>query len=129
MSPASKGQSVVREPQVVRNLLSPTNVAIVGASDRQGSLSRGIFAALRLCGFAGPIYPITPRVTTLWGTETCYADLAALPVPPDPVVIAAPGAAVIDTITAAGQAGARSATIFSGGFGEGGSEEGRALDA
>ena len=42
-------------------------------------------------------------------------------------MVLVPGRAVIDTIRDAGRAGARSATIFSSGFGEGGDEEGRRL--
>jgi acyl-CoA synthetase (NDP forming) len=110
-------------------LLAPRNVAIVGASDRPGSWSITVNASLKRTGFRGPIYPVNPRSETVWGGETCYKDLASLPEPPDHVVVLVPGRAVIDTIRAAGKAGARSATIFSSGFGEGGDEEGRKLGA
>jgi acyl-CoA synthetase (NDP forming) len=108
-------------------LLCPANVAIVGASDRPGSWSGGVRRALIRAGFAGKVYPVNPRNATVWDGETCYPSLAELPEPPDHVVVLVPGEAAAQTITAAGRAGARSATIFSSGFGEGGDPKGRAL--
>ncbi|MEA2989952.1 MAG: hypothetical protein QOG83_2663, partial [Alphaproteobacteria bacterium] len=43
------------------------------------------------------------------------------------VVVIVPGAAAIDTVKEAGEVKARSATVFSGGFGEGGDPKGKAL--
>ncbi len=108
-------------------LLCPRNVAIVGASDRPGSWSGGVRRALLRAGFAGKIYPVNPRNKTVWETEICYPSLRDLPEPPDHVVVLVPGTAAAATITEAGKAGARSATVFSSGFGEGGDAEGRAL--
>jgi acetate---CoA ligase (ADP-forming) len=108
-------------------LLCPANVAIVGASDRPGSWSGGVRRALIRAGFAGKIYPINPRNATVWEGETCYPSLAQLPERPDHVVVLVPCEAAAQTITEAGRAGARSATIFSSGFGEGGDPKGRAL--
>jgi acetyltransferase len=108
-------------------LLCPTNIAIVGASDRPGSWSGGVRRALKRAGFAGKVYPVNPRNKTVWENETCYPSLHELPEPPDHVVVLVPGAAAIETITEAGNSGARSATIFSSGFGEGGDAQGRAL--
>ncbi|MFN3892591.1 MAG: acetate--CoA ligase family protein [Beijerinckiaceae bacterium] len=113
----------------VAALLSPRNVAIVGASDRPGSWSITVNNSLKRTGFKGPVYPVNPRSETIWGGERCYKNLESLPEPPDHVVVLVPGRAVIDTIRAAGRAGARSATIFSSGFGEGGDPEGRSLGA
>ena len=108
-------------------LLNPRSVAIVGASDRPGNWSLRVFETLRRFNFPGPIYPVNPRNATVWNGETCYPSLAALPEAPDHVVVIVPGAAAIDTITEAGKVKARSATIFSGGFGEGGDPKGREL--
>jgi acetyltransferase len=108
-------------------LLAPDNIAIVGASDRPGSWSAGVKRALTRAGFAGNVFPVNPRNATVWGGATCYSSLAELPERPDHVVVLVPGKAAIETITEAGRAGARSATVFSSGFGEGGDPDGRAL--
>jgi acetyltransferase len=111
----------------VRALLNPRSIAIVGASDRPGNWAMRAFQNLRRFGFAGPIYPVNPRNKTVWGGETCYASLADMPDVPDHVVVIVPGAAAIDAIVQAGKAKARSATVFSGGFGEGGDPLGREM--
>src|SRR5260370_37528637 len=120
---------LTREQRVagVHALLGPSNIAIVGASDRPGSWSGGVWRALRRCGLDGKVYPVNPRNTTVWDGETCYRSLRDLPERPDHVVVLVPGAAAVETITEAGKSGARSATVFSSGFGEGGDPQGRAL--
>lgn len=111
----------------VKALLFPTNIAIVGASERPGNWAHGVWRMLRLHGFRGRVFPINPRYQTIWDGQACFANFDALPEPPDHVVVLVPGEAAIDTLVAAGKAGARSATIFSSGFGEGGESEGLTL--
>ncbi len=113
----------------VRALLNPRSVAIVGASDRPGNWAMRVFETLRRFDFPGPVYPVNPRNKTVWNGETCYPSLTDLPEAPDHVVVIVPGAAAIDTIAEAGKVKARSATVFSGGFGEGGDPKGRELAA
>ena len=113
----------------VRALFAPRNIAIVGASDRPGNWSNRVYRSLKKFNFAGAIYPVNPRNQTVWGGETCYASLRDLPEKPDHVVVIVPGAAAIGAITEAGEVNARSATVFSGGFGEGGDPKGLALGA
>jgi acetate---CoA ligase (ADP-forming) len=113
----------------VRALFNPRNIAIVGASDRPGNWSQRVYRSLRRFDFPGAIYPVNPRNKTVWDGQTCYPSLRDLPEPADHVVVIVPGAAAVDTIAEAGHVKARSATVFSGGFGEGGEEKGRALAA
>src|SRR3954453_4747977 len=113
----------------VRALLGPRNIAIVGASDRPGNWSMRVFNTLRRFEFPGPIYPVNPRNKTVWDGQTCYPSLSELPEAPDHVVVIVPGAAAVEAITEAGKGKARSATVFSGGFGEGGDPKGQALAA
>jgi len=119
-------EHIQRRVDSVRHLLNPKNVAIVGASDRPGNWALGAWQALDKGGYGGKIYPVNPRNETIWGGKTCYASLSALPEAPDHVIVVVPGEAAIATIEEAGRCGARSATVFSSGFGEGGDPEGRA---
>src|SRR5262245_3175089 len=111
----------------VRALFNPRNIAIVGASDRPGNWSLRVYGSLRKFAFPGAIYPVNPRNKTVWDGQTCYPSLSDLPEAPDHVVVIVPGAAAVEAITEAGTLKARSATVFSGGFGEGGDPKGRAL--
>ena len=113
----------------VRALLNPTSIAIVGASDRPGNWSLRVFQNLRRFEFPGTIYPVNPRNKTVWDGEICYPALTDLPDAPDHVVIIVPGAAAIEAVAQAGKVKARSATVFSGGFGEGGDAKGREMAA
>ena len=118
----------LKNVEKVRALLSPGNVAIVGASDRPGSWARNVYRALNRYNYSGDILPGNPRNASVWD-RTCYPSLGDLPHRPDHVAILVPGAAAIEAVREAGRAGARSATIFSSGFGEGGDAAGRELGA
>src|SRR3954464_5815738 len=110
----------------VAALTAPRNAVLVGASDRAGSWSARVWRNLNRYAFPGPIYLVNPRRTEIWN-KPCYPDLASLPEPPDHLVVLVPAAGVIETLRAGGAAGARSATVFSAGFGESFDTEAAAL--
>ncbi len=76
--------------------------------------------------FPGPIYLINPRRTEIWD-KPCYPDFQSLPEPPDHLVVLVPAPGVIETLRSGAAAGARSATVFSAGFGESFDTEAAAL--
>jgi acetate---CoA ligase (ADP-forming) len=102
----------------VAALTAPRNAVLVGASDRPGSWAARVWRNLHKYQFPGPIYSINPRRDTIWD-KPCYPDFKSLPEPPDHMVILVPAAGVAESLRAGAAAGARSATIFSSGFGEG----------
>jgi acetyltransferase len=108
-------------------LLSPASVALVGASDRPGSLGQVVLANLRGGGFRGPIHLVNPRYPEIGGVP-CHPALDALPEAVDLAVVTAPAAAVPDVIAQAGRAGIPAAIVLSAGFSETG-EAGRELEA
>ncbi|HEY7662961.1 MAG TPA: acetate--CoA ligase family protein [Xanthobacteraceae bacterium] len=110
----------------VAALTAPRNVVLVGASDRPGSWAARVWHNLNRYGFPGPIQLLNPRRTEIWGNP-CYPDFASLPQPPDHMVVLVPAASVVDTLEQGAGAGARSATVFSAGFGEGFDSTGAAL--
>lgn len=119
-----------REPDLelsqrqVAALTAPRNVVLVGASDRPASWAARVWHNLTRHGFAGPIYPINPNRTEIFG-HACYRDIRTLPEPPDHLVVLVPAAGVIAVLREAAAAGARSATVFSAGFGEADDADGR----
>ncbi len=108
-------------------LLRPERVAIVGASGDVKKNNSRPQRYLRKHGFAGTIYPINPGYKELFG-EPCYASLADCPEPPDHAYIMLGTNAVVDVVRDCGKAGVAAATIFAGGFAEGG-EAGKARQA
>jgi len=123
--PASPGISKLVHP--LHPLLSPASVALVGASERPGSLGQVVLANLRKGGFRGPIHLVNPRHKTMGG-EPCHPSLDALPGPVDLAVVAAPAPAVAGIIAQAGKAGIPAAIVLSAGFAETG-EAGKAMEA
>ena len=113
---------------MVHNLLHPESVTIIGATPRPGSWAEGVFRNLRRFEFPGAVYLINSKHERVW-EEPCYASFGDLPTKPDHLVVLVPSPAVIQVLRDGAAAGARSATIYAGGFGEGGDEEGKKLGA
>jgi acetate---CoA ligase (ADP-forming) len=108
-------------------LLRPERVAIVGASGDVKKNNSRPQRYLRKHGFTGTIYPINPGYKELFG-EPCYASLADCPDAPDHAYVMLGTNSVVDAIRDCGRAGVAAATIFAGGFAEGG-EAGKARQA
>lgn len=108
-------------------LLSPASVAIVGASER-GGWSKKIWESLQAAKFAGPVFAVNPRLTSVWG-QPCYPDLASLPSPAGHAVIILPAPIVNAVLETGIAAGLKSATVYAGNFGEGKNPEGKARAA
>lgn len=112
----------------IHALFNPRNVVLVGASDRHDHWSKRVWDNLRRFGFAGRVLPVNPNRTSIWDTP-CYKDLAALPEPPDHLAIFTPAETTLAVLREGGRAGARSATLYAAGFGDGDNPEGLARGA
>jgi len=108
-------------------LFQPASVALIGASDRPGSVGAVVARNLRRAGFHGALRFVNPHHQTLDGMPV-YPDVASLPEPPDLAIIATPPDTVPGLIAELGARGTRAAVVITAGFGELG-EHGRALQA
>ena len=113
----------------VAALTAPRNVVLVGASDRPASWAARVWHNLARYGFRRPGLSHQSQPRPRSSASKCYPDLAALPEPPDHLVVLVPAADVIPVLREAAAAGARSATVFSAGFGEASDAAGRARGA
>jgi acetyltransferase len=95
-------------------VFSPRRIALVGASDRSGSVGRLLWD--NLADFPGEVLPVCPAATV--GGVQAYADLREVPGPVDLAVIATPAAAVPAVVRAAAAKGVRAAVVLSAGFAE-----------
>ncbi|HEX5404586.1 MAG TPA: acetate--CoA ligase family protein [Pseudonocardiaceae bacterium] len=110
-------------------LVAPHSIALVGASQREGSLGAVAAANLLLHSkFDGPIHLVTDRSASVLGAPT-VPTLDDLRGSVDVTLILLPRAQVPATVAAAAAHGSRFAVIMSSGFGESGDEEGRLLEA
>ncbi len=104
----------------VRNLESlfqPGSVAIIGASDRQGSIGSVVLANLKRGGFKGPLWAVNKRHGSVDG-EAAWPDVGSLPHAPDLAVICTPAATVPGLIEELGRKGTRAAIVLSAGLKE-----------
>ena len=93
-------------------LLRPRSVAVVGASERDGSVGRRTVHNLLAGGYEGEIYPINPGRDSVLGLR-CYSDLESLPGTAEHVAFAVSDARIEGALAAAIDHGARAATIMS----------------
>lgn len=112
----------------VRNLdslFNPASVALIGATDRAGSVGAVVLRNLRRAGFRGELMLTSPNHRALDGMPV-YPDVASLPHAPDLAVIATPPDTVPALIAELGARGTKAAVVITAGFGELGTA-GRAL--
>lgn len=113
----------------VRNLeylLRPRSVAVIGASDRAGSVGATVMRNVLDGGFAGPVYPVNLRHAQVAGRRA-YRDVGALPQAPDLAVIATPPATIPGIISDLGARGSRAAVVLTAGLGRERDADGRTL--
>ncbi|MDP3224460.1 MAG: CoA-binding protein, partial [Rubrivivax sp.] len=96
------------------SLFDPRSVAVVGATDRAGSVGATVWQNLRSGGFTGPLWPVNPGRRSVGG-EPAFADVALLPAAPELAVVCTPPAAVAGVIAALGAKGTRAAVVLTAG--------------
>lgn len=106
------------ETDGIAALFDPDAVAVVGATDREGSVGRAILE--NLAGFDGTVVPVNPSRETVLGRR-CFPDLASAPAV-DLAVVAVPPDAVVPAVDAAGAAGVQAVVVITAGFSETGGE-------
>ncbi len=68
-------------------LLRPRSIAVLGASEREGTVGRHTIENLLKGGYEGGLYAINPGRQSVLGVP-CYPSLAALPEPVEHVMFA-----------------------------------------
>ena len=109
----------------LHTIMAPRSIAIVGASNNPANMGTIQFLNLLHSGFPGPVYPIHPKETQVFGI-TAYARVEDLPEVPDLAMLVLPGRLVPEMMARFGAIGTRHAVIITAGFGETG-EDGKAL--
>lgn len=101
-------------------LFRPQTVAVIGATDKPGSVGRTVL--LNLPGtFAGRIYAVNPNRQELCGLKA-YPNVGAIPEPVDLAIIVTPARTVPAVIRECVCASVRACVVISAGFRERGSE-------
>ena len=102
----------------IRNLdrlFEPRSVALIGASDRHGSVGAIVARNLGGGGFRGPVWLVNPRRGEIAG-QPCHRSIADLPAAPDLAVVATPPRSVPGVIAELAAAGTRAAVVLTAGI-------------
>lgn len=116
-----------RRPRGLEPFFHPQNVAVIGATDKPGSVGRALVRNLIATPFGGAVLPVNLKRSSIMGIKA-YPRVADLPAPADLAVITTPAQAVPDLISECGAAGIKNVIVISAGFKENGAE-GLALES
>ena len=118
----NKKENVIQQ---IDDLFHPRSVAIVGAP--RGMKSGAVFLiALLEQGFAGDIYPVNPQAETISGLKS-YPSLSDIPGAVDLAIVLVPYQHSLAVIKECAAKGVKGAVLFTAGYNETGTEEGKAL--
>jgi acetyltransferase len=104
----------------------PRRIAVIGATDHEGSVGRSLVSNLIGAQFKGAVYPVNPKRRKVLGLP-CYPAVKETPEKVDLAVVATPAHTVPGVIRECVDAGVEGAIIISAGFRETG-PEGKALE-
>ena len=107
-------------------IFNPQSVAIIGASDEEGTVGYALMKNFTQLGFEGTVYPVNIRKPEIMGLKA-YQSVDQIPETVDLAVIATPAKTVPDVVEQCGKAGIKGIIIISAGFKEIGAE-GKALE-
>ncbi len=113
----------------VRNLqflFEPGSVAVIGASNRAGSVGATVWRNVRAGGYRGSVYAVNPKHHELDGVR-CHPAVDKLPSVPDLAIICTPPETVAPLIASLGSAGVRAAIVMTAGLSS--AQKQAALDA
>lgn len=99
----------------------PRTVAVVGASEAEGSVGRSILWNLISNPFGGTVFPVNPKRSSVLGIKS-YPTIKAIPEKVDLAVVAIPALTVPQLIAECAAQGVKGAIIISAGFKECGPE-------
>ncbi|MCZ2115169.1 MAG: bifunctional acetate--CoA ligase family protein/GNAT family N-acetyltransferase, partial [Anaerolineae bacterium] len=121
----STAHNVLRmEKNPLEVFFKPRGVAVIGATERQGSVARTIVWNLMSTSFGGTIFPVNPKYNSVLGIKA-YHNIKEIPDPVDLAVIVTPAPTVPGIIQECVDAGVPAAIIISAGFKEIGPEGAR----
>jgi acetyltransferase len=107
-------------------IFKPKSIALIGASDEEGSIGYILLKNLTELGYTGRLYPVNINKSEILGLKA-YKTVEHLPELADLAIIVTPAKTVPDIIEQCGKTGIQGIIIISAGFKEIG-EEGKTLE-
>ncbi|HSL32537.1 MAG TPA: CoA-binding protein, partial [Candidatus Limnocylindrales bacterium] len=95
----------------------PQSIAVIGATEKQGSVGRTILWNLLSSPFGGTVYPVNPGRPAVLGVKA-YSSVGSIVEPVDLAVVVTPASTAPGIVEECGAAGVRGVIIISAGFKE-----------
>ncbi|HEX6207272.1 MAG TPA: GNAT family N-acetyltransferase, partial [Actinomycetota bacterium] len=111
----------VAATNAMRSFLSPSAVAVIGASRTRGTIGAETFHNLLVTGFEGAVYPVNPNAPVVQSVAA-YPSIKDVPDQVELAVVVVPASAVVPVAKECAVAGVRSLVVISSGFAEVGEE-------
>ena len=96
---------------------TPQSIAVIGASDKAGSIGRTLVWNLISSPFGGTVFPVNPKRPRVLGIKA-HPRIGDVPDPIDLAIVATPAPTVPDLIAECVEAGVQAAIVVSAGFKE-----------
>lgn len=115
---ADRAYDILRvDRQPLGSIFTPETVAVIGATDREGSVGRTLLWNLISSPFGGIVYPVNPRRRSVLGIRA-YPSIQDIPDKIDLAIIATPAPTVPDLVKACAEAGVKGVVVLASGFRE-----------
>jgi acetate---CoA ligase (ADP-forming) len=98
-------------------IFRPRSTAVIGASNREGSVGRALFANVLMNGYTGVVYPVNDKAKSVLGVKA-YPTVLQIPDEVDLAVFIIPALAVPAVLAECGQKKVKGAIVISAGFKE-----------
>jgi len=108
-------------PNPLKSFFEPKNVAVIGATDREGAVGRTLFSNLMHAPRKGFVFPVNPKHAGVLGLKA-FPSILGIKEPVDLAVIVTPAKAVPQLVAECAQVGVKSVIVISAGFKEVGPE-------
>ena len=110
----------------LEHILKPHSVAVIGASNRTGTIGQLVFQSMIQSGFNGVVYPINANDDAVMSVKA-YRSVLSVPGDVDLAIVAVPAAQVLGVVDECGQKKVKGIIVISDGFREK-DEEGAVLE-
>jgi len=101
----------------IEYILSPKSIAVVGASNRSGSLGLSVFRNLIDASYQGILYPVNPKARSIQGVKA-YKTLSDIPDEVEMAVLIVPPEHVENVVKESAKKGVKGCIVITAGFKE-----------
>lgn len=110
----------------LKHLFEPQSVAVIGASEKSGSVGRAIFSNILQSGYNGTVYPVNPNYKNILSVRA-YNIITDIPDTVDLAIICIPATAVKKVLIQCAEKNIKGVVVITAGFKETGNA-GKALE-